>query len=154
MNSLKQKLLIEQADKKLAAFKPLNSFTIPQNGWVNTIRLALKMSLRQLGNRLKISPQSMKEIEEREVSGSITIRSLREVGAVLNLKLIYGFTSESNSIEEIIEERAIVLAKEIVQRTSQTMKLEDQENTNERLEKAIKNKADEIKNKMPKYLWD
>lgn len=154
MNSLKQKLLIEQADKKLAAFKPLNSFTIPQNGWVNTIRLALKMSLRQLGNRLKISPQSMKEIEEREVSGSITIRSLREVGAVLNLKLIYGFTSTSNSIEEIIEERAIVLAKEIIQRTSQTMKLEDQENTKERLEKAIKNKADEIKNKMPKYLWD
>ena len=154
MNSLKQKLLIEQADKKLAAFKPLNSFTIPQNGWVNTIRLALKMSLRQLGNRLKISPQSMKEIEEREVSGSITLKSLKEVGTVLNLKLIYGFTSTSNSIEEIIEERAIVLAKEIIQRTSQTMKLEDQENTKERLEKAIKNKADEIKNKMPRYLWD
>jgi hypothetical protein len=34
------------------------------------------------------------------------------------------------------------------------MKLEDQENSKIRLEKAIKNKAEEIKNKMPKYLWD
>ena len=154
MNTSKQKLLIEQTDRKLEVFKPLINFNIPQNGWVNTIRLALKMSLRQLGNRLKISPQSMKEIEEREVSGAITLKALKEVGAVLDMKLIYGFIPKSNSIEEMIEKRAIELAKEIVLRTSQTMKLEDQENSKIRLEKAIKNKAEEIKNKMPKYLWE
>jgi hypothetical protein len=34
------------------------------------------------------------------------------------------------------------------------MGLEDQKNTPERLEKAIKEKAAEIKNDMPKILWD
>ena len=39
-------------------------------------------------------------------------------------------------------------------RTSHTMKLEDQENTQERLQKAIKDRAEKIKQEMPKYLWD
>lgn len=154
MDISKQKLLIEQVDRKLAEFKPLNSFTVPQIGWIHTIRRALKMSLRQLGNRLKISPQSMKEIEEREANGSLTLKSLREVGAVLDMKLIYGFIPKSDSIEDMIEKRAESVAREIVIRTSQTMKLEDQENSKERLEKAIKSRTEEIKTKMPKYLWD
>ena len=154
MSMSKQKLLIEQADRKLAVFKPLNSIIIPKEGWVHTIRIALKMSLRQLGNRLKISPQSVKEIEEREALGSITLKSLRVVGTALEMKLVYGFIPVNQSIEEMIEKRAIEVAEEIVTRTSQTMQLEDQENSKERLEKAIKNRALEIKTKMPKFLWD
>ena len=74
MDISKQRLLIEHADQKLAVFKPLNSITIPQKGWIHIIRVALRMSLRQLGNRLKISPQSVKEMEERESNGSVTIK--------------------------------------------------------------------------------
>ena len=154
MDISKQRLLIEQADRKLAVFRPLNSFTIPQKGWIHTIRIALRMSLRQLGNRLKISPQSAKEIEERESNGSITIKGLREVGAALDMKLVYGFIPKGQSIEDMIEKKAIEIAKDIVMRTSNTMQLEDQENSKVRLERAIKNRAEEIKTKMPKYLWD
>ena len=153
-NILKQQLLVEQADKKLAVFKPLNTVSIPSKGWIHTIRIALKMSMRQLGNRLKISPQSVKELEEREANGSLTLKGLKEAGAVLQMKLIYGFIPESLSIEEMIEKRATEIAREIVLRTSNTMQLEDQANTRERLEKAIRNRAEEIKTKMPKYLWD
>jgi predicted DNA-binding mobile mystery protein A len=154
MDISKQRLLIEQADRKLAVFRPLNSITIPQKGWIHTIRIALRMSLRQLGNRLKISPQSVKEIEERESNGSITIKGLKEVGAILDMKLVYGFIPKGHSIEDMIEKRAIEIAKDIVMRTSNTMQLEDQENSKDRIEKAIKNRAEDIKTKMPKYLWD
>ena len=154
MNTQKQKLLIEQVDKKLSQLKPMEKIIVPQKGWVSTIRAALKMSLRQLGNRLKISAQSVKEIEEREANGSITIKSLREVANVLDMKLVYGFVPKGESIEKIIDKRANEVAREIVLRTSNTMKLEDQENSNTRITKAIKNKAEEIKNKMPKYLGD
>lgn len=154
MDILKQRLLVEQVDKKLTLFKPLDSVSIPQNGWIHTIRIALRMSLRQLGNRLKISPQSVKEIEERESNGSITLKNLKEVGAALDLKLVYGFIPRNQSIENMIERRASEIAKDIVLRTSNTMKLEDQANTKEHIEKAIKNRTEEIKSKMPKYLWD
>lgn len=154
MNMSKQQLIIEQADRKLAVFKSLNSVVIPEKGWINTIRVALKMSLRQLGARLKVSPQSVKEMEEREANGSITLNRLKEVGAELNMKFVYGFIPGNQSLEEMIELQAFNIAKDIVLRTSSSMKLEDQENTADRLEKAIKTRAEEIKNQMPVYLWD
>ncbi|MBW6459839.1 MAG: mobile mystery protein A [Bacteroidales bacterium] len=154
MKTSNQRLLIEQADRKLQPFRNLETIVIPSKGWINTVRAAMKMSLRQLGNRLNISPQSVKEIENREANGSLTIKSLKEAGLALNLKLVYGFIPMHGSIEEMIGNRAYELASEIVARTSQSMKLEDQENKEERLKKAIEMKASEIIDKMPKYLWD
>jgi predicted DNA-binding mobile mystery protein A len=154
MKTSNQRLLIEQADRKLQPFKGLETIVIPPKGWINTIRTALKMSLRQLGSRLKISPQSVKEIEDREMNGSLTIKSLCAAGLALNLKLLFGFIPIDSSIEKMIERRAYELAMETLSRTSQSMKLEDQENSEERLQKAIEMKAGEIIDKMPKYLWD
>ena len=153
MNIQKQKLLIEQVDKKLSLFKPVEKVMPPEKGWVYTIRTALKMSLRQLAGRLKISYQSVNGLEKREADGSISIKSLREAASALDMKLVYGFVPKEESIESMIEKRANEVAREIVLRTSNTMKLEDQENSEARIEKAIQSKAEEIKNKMPKYLW-
>ncbi|MEA3478140.1 MAG: mobile mystery protein A [Bacteroidota bacterium] len=149
-----QKLIIDQIDRRLRDFKSVRNPLVPGKGWIYSIRIALKMSMRQLGNRLKITPQSVKEIEEREVNGSITINSLREAGEALDMKLFYGFIPKKEGIDKMIEERAFEIAKEIVLRTSQTMMLEDRENIQERLDSAIREKAMEIKNTMPKYLWE
>ncbi len=154
MKNNKQYLILQQTDKKLEAFKSLKATVVPTKGWVNTFRTALKMSLRQLGNRLNISPQSTKEIELREVNGTITLNSLRDVANAMDMQLIYGFVSKHESLEQMIEKRANELANEIVMRTNNTMRLEEQQNSIERIEKAIVQKAIEIKNEMPKYLWD
>ena len=141
MKNNKQLLLIQQTDKKTQVFKELKSVITPSKGWINTFRKALKMSLRQLGNRLQISPQSVKEIEEREANGTITIKSMRDVANALDMQLVYGFISKHDSLE-------------IVMRTHNTMTLESQENSAERIEQAIAQKSAEIKYEMPKYLWD
>ena len=155
MKSKKQhKLIVEQLDKKLQPFKVFSEITTPATGWIQAIRTALKMSLRQMGNRLSITPQSMKEIEQREKEGSITLKNLREAGKVLNMQLVYGFIPKDESLEKMIEQKAHEIAKEIVLRTSHNMMLEDQQNSKERIEKAIKERAEEIKNEMPGYLWD
>ena len=155
MKKIKQQtLLVEQLDKKIQAFKNLQITPVPANGWIHAIRTALKMSLRQMGNRLSITPQSMKEIEQREKDGSITLKNLREAGKALDMQLVYGFISKEESLEKMIGKKAYDIAKEIVQRTSHSMMLEDQENSRQRIEKAIKERAEEIKNEMPGYLWD
>ncbi len=150
----KQKLIMEQLDAKILQFKKIENIVIPSSGWVYSIRQALGMSMRQLGNRMGITPQSVKEIEEREKNETISIKVLRQFGKSINLKLIYGFIPQSGNLEDIIEKRAYELAIEIVNRTSISMKLEDQENNPARIQKAIKEKANEIKTAMPKYLWD
>ena len=150
----KHKLLVEQLDKKLQSFKVLRETVMPADGWIHVVRTTLNMSLRQMGNMLSITPQSMKEIEQREKEGSITLKNLREAGKALDMQLVYGFIPKEGSLEKMVEKKAYDIAKEIVKRTSQSMMLEDQENSEQRIEKAIKEMAEEIKNEMPGYLWN
>jgi predicted DNA-binding mobile mystery protein A len=149
-----QRLIIEQLDQKINRFKNLADEAIPPKGWIFSIRKALNMSLRQLGERLSITSQSVWEIEDREKNGSVTLNVLKQVGEALNMKLVYGFIPEQSSLHKMIEERATVLAKEIVERTSVSMELEDQKTSDNRLEKSIEEKAQELKAKIPRYLWD
>lgn len=150
----KQKLILEQTDNKIIFLKKVEKMIFPQAGWVFTIRHALGMSMRQLGNKMGITAQSVKEIEDREKSGTVSLKVLKEFGKSLDLKLIYGFIPENGKLEDIIERRAYELAVEIVKRTSVTMKIENQVNNPKRIQKAIEEKADEIIKEMPKYLWD
>ncbi|MCX6258683.1 MAG: mobile mystery protein A [Bacteroidia bacterium] len=150
----KQKIILEQIDRKILQFKKIEDMSIPSSGWVYAIRQALGMSLRQLGKKMGITPQSVKEIEERGKNGSISVNGLRQFGKCLDLKLVYGFIPKQDSLEAMIEKRAMELAKEIINRTSMSMKLEDQENNPKRIQKAIVEKANEIKTERPRYLWD
>jgi len=154
MKEAKQKLLIDQADRKLKPFSAVSRVIVPPGGWINTIRKAIKMSLSQMGSRLEISAQSVKEIEEREANGTITLNTLRNAGKALNMKLVYGFVPMDKSINKMIEKRAKALAEQIVLRTSHTMKLENQATSRVEIKKAISNKSEELKMKMPKQLWD
>ncbi|KIA96625.1 XRE family transcriptional regulator [Pedobacter kyungheensis] len=150
----KKSLMLQQLNAKLLKFSVLSKIVIPSNGWIKAIRNTLGMSMEQLANRLSISKQAVSDIERREKEGSITLKSLRELGRVLDMELVYGFVPKDGSLEAMVEKKANELAKKIVLRTSNTMELEDQVNSKERIEKAIQERTQEIKNEMPKILWD
>ena len=154
MKDRKRMLLIEQLDSKLECFKETAIVSLPENGWIKSIRTAIKMSLRQLGNRMNVSPQSIGEMENREANGTITLKSLKEMANALDMRLVYGFLPKEGSVEKMIEKKAREIAMEIVERANITMTLEDQQNSNQRIKKAIEQKTEEIKYEMPKYLWD
>ncbi len=154
MKDLKLKLLIEQLDRKFEKLSSIDNLVTPSEGWIYAIRTALKMNLRQLGSKLNITAQSVKEIELREKNGAITLNALKEVGNALDMRLVYGFIPKEKTLNAMIEKRAFEIAEMIVLRTSTTMSLENQENTMQRIKQAIEDMADEIKREMPKYLWD
>ena len=154
MRDLNKKLMIEQLDRKFEKLAILKGLEISPKGWINAVRTGLNMSLVQLAKRLKKTSVSVKEIEQREEDKGITIKKLMEVAEVLNCHFVYAFIPKDGSLEKLIEKRAFEVAKEIVMRTSHTMKLEDQENSEERIQKAITDRAEKIKNELPKYLWD
>jgi hypothetical protein len=70
------------------------------------------------------------------------------------MELVYGFVPKDGSLDALIDRKAKELATQIVMRTSNTMKLEDQANSARRITKAIEERAVAIKNDMPKILWD
>ena len=150
----KKSLQLQQLNQKMAGFAILNEVPQPSTGWIKAIRVAIGMSMQQLGNKLSITKQGVLDIEKREKEGSITIKSLKELGRALDMELVYGFVPNDGTLEALIEKRARELATKIVLRTSNTMRLENQGNSDKRIELAINERTEEIKNEMPKILWD
>jgi len=154
MKSSKVQFFLDEIQDKLNPFSVLKSEVNPDNGWVNAIRVSIKMSLRQLGERLHITPQGVRDLEKREKEGAITINTLKEVGRVLDMDLVYGFISRHNSLEDMIDERAREIAEEVVLKTMQTLPLDNARKSENDIKKAIQQKTYEISSKMPSNLWD
>lgn len=150
----KNKLLIEQLDQKLKSFQKAETILVPDKGWINTIRTTLNMTMAQLGSKLNVTRQGIKGIEESEAKGSISINSLKEAGEALGLKFVYGFVPKDGTIDNLIKSRAKKLAKKIVLRTNQNMKLENQGISDKKIKQSIIDLATEIKREMRKSLWD
>jgi predicted DNA-binding mobile mystery protein A len=150
----KKTLQLQQLNNKMLRLTSLKEEVVPSTGWIKAIRTSLGMSMQQLGNKLNISKQGVLDIERREKDGSISIKSLREVAHVMDMKLVYGFIPLDGTLDALIEKKAKELAKQIVMRTAHTMQLEDQANSNERIEAAIMERTAAIQNEMPKILWD
>lgn len=148
-----KKILIEQIDVKLKPFLAIKDIQVPERGWIYTIRTALNMTLQQLGHQLKITSQGVKDIEKRELSGSISIKSLKEVGKALDMQFVYGFVSNHNSLEKFIEFKSRELAEKIVQKNMNAAD-ENKKLSEDELQKEIEDFAREIQKEIPKSLWD
>jgi predicted DNA-binding mobile mystery protein A len=151
---INKQLKINQLSKKSKELKAIGDIMAPPTGWIKAIRLALGMSARQLGARLHITRQGVQEMEKREKDGAITVQSLRDVAQAMDMHFVYCFIPKDGTFEALIDRKARELATRIVMRTSQSMRLEDQENSPRRIEKAIEERTEAIKNEIPKSLWD
>src|SRR2546422_5212575 len=120
-------LQIHQLDNKLAPLTELRDIVRPSSGWIKAIRTTLGMSLDQLGRRLSLARQNVQAIEKREVTGAITIKTLEDMAKAMDMQLVYAFVPKDGTLEALIDRKAHELATKIVMRTSQSMKLEDQE---------------------------
>ncbi|MES2853926.1 MAG: helix-turn-helix domain-containing protein [Bacteroidota bacterium] len=149
-----KQIILEQLDQKSSLLVEAMKNPVSENGWVFSVRKGLNMTLEQLGNKLGISKQGVRSIEESETNGSISIKSLKEVAKVLDMQLVYGFVPNKGSFSSYVEDKSKELAKRIVMRTHQTMQLENQGNREIIIQKAIEDLAFEIKQEMRRSLWD
>jgi len=70
------------------------------------------------------------------------------------MELVYWFVPMDGSLEALIDRKAREFATKIVSRTSNSMKLEDQENSEMRLNKSIEEWIIMLKLEISKVLWD
>jgi predicted DNA-binding mobile mystery protein A len=154
MKARKQRLILEQVNRNLAAFQQAGQVPVPPEGWIRTIRSALNMSLLQLARRLKKKSPNVLNFEKRESAGTITLQSLKEIAEAMDMKLVYAIIPKEGTLEDIVNQKAEEKAREIINRTNTTMALEDQENAKARLMNAYIEKKNELKTEMPKFLWD
>ncbi len=147
------KLVRKQLDKTLLEFRPILGISIPQKGWIRAIRDSLGMSGRQLADRLGVTRQRVSEIERDELSGSVTLKSMRKVANCLDCVFVYAFVPRT-SLEHTVHDRAKQVAEERLERASQLMLLEGQElNEDDELD-ALSDMIEEMIETLPSILWD
>jgi len=147
-------LLRKQLAPKQAAFRSAKTIVNPANGWLNAVRTSLGMSLEQVAHKLGVSKQNVQSLEMREKQKTISLKSLETVAHAMDMQLVYALIPKDDTLDALIERKAEALAYDLVQRTAQTMILEDQEVPYERLKEAVAERKQEIIQNNPKTLWD
>ena len=148
-----QQLIREQLDATLVQYRPLINIGIPVKGWIRAIRNALGMTASQLANKLGVAQQAVARIEKDELSGSVTIKTMRRVAEGLDCVFVYGFVPHS-SLQSTVREQAQKYATKKINYASQTMTLEKQELNIEENQKIILKLGEDLTNNPPANLWN
>lgn len=114
-----------QLDKRLSSMQNMELFMRPPRGWLKAIREALGMTTTQLGRRLGVVQSRVVAIEQAETKGTITLNSLEKAAQALDCRLVYALMPRQ-PLEDIVEQRASLLAKSRLKSTGHTMTLEAQ----------------------------
>jgi predicted DNA-binding mobile mystery protein A len=128
-------------DARLKPLKPEEQFKAPPRGWVKAVRHALGMSGVQFAARLGVRPQTVEALEKSEKNGTIQLATLKRAAEALDCTLVYALVPKI-SLEQNIADRAKKNARENIAQASHTMKLEDQQITNE-----------DINQQIEEYIW-
>lgn len=112
-------------DRRLSSWRDRQQQMVPPRGWIRAIRDALGMTATDLGRRMGVSQAAVAQFEKAEKDGSITLKSLRSAAEALDCTLVYALVPRQ-PLEDLMRNRASVLADQQLARTHHTMSLENQ----------------------------
>jgi len=147
-------LSVHQLDDQIRQFVNGQRFDRIPQGWIRSSRTAIGMTLKQLATRLGFSVPAAKNFEMREVDEAITLASLRKIANAMEMDLVYYFKPKQDSLDDLLQIRAELKAKELMERSNQAMLLENQEADNKNKSREYDRLITEIRNQKPSSLWD
>ncbi|MDP5020599.1 MAG: mobile mystery protein A [Rickettsiaceae bacterium] len=145
-----RKLTARQIDKQVRPFK---NFIVPSIGWIRTIRKALGINTRQLGEKTGVSGERIVRIEADELENKLTMATLQKMAEAMNCKFVYAFIPDDN-LDKIIERAARDKAKAQMDRISHSMALEDQKTESKELKEQIDILTEEYLRGNLKNIWE
>ena len=150
---MKQIVTAQYQDIVNRAGSAVRGLSVPNEGWLRTVRKALGMSGAQLARRMGVTRGAVSNNEKAELSGGVTIKTMQQMAESLNCRFIYAIVPEGE-IEELIEQRAIEKAKAIVEKAGKQMALEDQTLSSEQLKFEVERLARDFVRELPSDLWN
>lgn len=143
----------QQLAKTLAQFAFAKGIQVPAKGWVRAVREALGMSGTQLAQRLRVSQPRIPKLEQDEVSGAVTLKTMRQVAEALDCVFVYALVPRT-SLDETVRSQARTVAAERQQRVTHSMLLEAQELSQAEKRSSLDAAVDELVRETPRDLWD
>ena len=145
-------LHVEQLQSALKVYEILLTKRAPSRGWLKEIREALGRTERQQDQRLGISGSTLHKSEQSEAQERISLGQLRKLADGLDCELVYALVPRK-ALTEVVQNRAKQLAKEEVYGVAHTMGLEDQRPTDERIQKQVARRAEDLLRGKWSNLW-
>jgi predicted DNA-binding mobile mystery protein A len=142
----------DQLDKTFAQLRSLKELQPPLKGWLRSVREALGMSGQQLGKRLEVSQPRIVQMEKDELSGALTLKSVRQAAEAMDCVFVYAVVPRV-SLEETIRQQARIVAAKRLSRTAHTMLLEDQTVSIDEQRKMLEDKMEDLVRNLPRDLW-
>lgn len=152
MSSEFNHLRLEQLQASVKAYGVLLTKRAPSRGWLKEIREALGRTERQQAARLGITGSTLHQSEQSEAEERISLGQLRKMADCLDCELVYALVPRK-PLTEVVRDRATQLAKEEVYGVAHTMGLEDQRPTDERIQKQVARRAEELLRGKWSDLW-
>ena len=140
-------------DERLTPLRESAEFVRPSRGWVRAIRDALGMTTGQLAKRIGVDQSRITKLEQAEVEGSVTLKTLRQAAEGLGCTLVYAFVPNP-SLEELVRARAAEIADRELARVDHTMRLENQALTPRDLKQERERLVTALLTGNPRRLWD
>jgi predicted DNA-binding mobile mystery protein A len=153
MKPLHKKLIQEQLDATLAKLACIREVQRPAKGWLRAVREALGMSGRQFARRLRVSAPWITALEKKELTGAVTINTMRQAAESLDCFFVYAVIPRE-SLEAIVRKRAEALAEKRLGRVSHSMLLEAQQLSKTEQQKALAAEVESLIRDMPRELWE
>lgn len=130
-----QSLPVRQLDDALVPWRAL-SRSRPAHGWLRAIRQALGVTTRQLAKTVGVTQAAVVDAERSEAKEDITLATLRRYATALDCELVYALVP-NRPLQESLEARAERVARDHVLRVRHSMALEDQQTSDEHLEREV-----------------
>lgn len=144
---------IRHLDKKLLGLRPLAKTARPPKGWLRAIRNALGMTTAQLARRMGVTQPRIIELEQSEVSGSVTLHSLQRAAEALGCRVVYALVPD-RPLADVVRMRAELIADKQLASVRHTMSLEDQAVKDKRAGKELRRQFMHELLRRPARLWD
>ncbi len=123
---VKNKIIREQLTDSLKPFLDLVHVDRPHTGWIKAIRTALGMSMATLADRIGVNKSRIAKIEQDEIAGNLTIKTMQKVADGLDCVFVYGFVPRT-SLDDTVKQQAFLKASKEFDKVMQTMSLEAQD---------------------------
>ena len=99
---------LAELDKQFCDFAKLQPTAAPRCGWTKTVRLALGMSSQALGERLGVTAQGVRKLEQAEASGNITLNTLARLANGLDCEVRYVFVPRTSLVEQVLNRTQVI----------------------------------------------
>lgn len=96
---------LAELDRQFCDFAKLQRHATPRCGWTKTVRLALGMSSEALGERLGVTAQGARKLEQAEANGTITLNTLARLAHGLDCEVRYVFIPRTSLMEQVLRRR-------------------------------------------------